>query len=108
MSEICKLQGNGYPFNISEEDRNILYNLPDDVRKYIIIVEPNDLIKAYLIYDNKIELIHVLAHDTLGNSPTKLYAARDNELLRVEKVLNFSDNKTLTEMIDILTEIRNT
>ena len=104
------LQASGFPFNISIKDQNILYNLPEGVRSYVMTFEINELISAYLIYDNKIEYVHVLSeaghHDNYPLvQPARLYASSNGKDQRLVKSMNFSDDLILTEMIDVLTSL---
>jgi len=109
--KLAPMQTNGYPYSVPKADQRILYNLPDGVKSYVILAsEPNTLLCAYLIYDDRIEHIHVLGNEQRdggkGQSATRLYASECDEIPKCVMVANFPHTKCIDDMIDILQQIR--
>lgn len=101
-SPIAKLQGNGYPFRIKPDDRGVLYNLPEGVISYVISVGCNELVCAYLVYADKVELVHVLSEaGCAGNNKVDHYFYVSD----IVQVASFSQRMELTQMIVMLMEI---
>ena len=100
----------GYPYNVPESKQNVLYNLPPGVESYVIIADLDTTLQAYLIYPNRIELIHVLGNEKQGDgsykSATKLFAAEYGNAPQKVQAINFPSYHNLEELINILVGLK--